>query len=140
MSYATVEAAAITVLKTHADYDATNCTSGDVSPIKKGLARVARIWYDSSRREPISVTLMRHIWTLRVDLYVPYRGRIQDMEATMATERQKIIDTFAIYPRLNDLAGVTIAEILNGEAPQPLESKRTSYRGQRMLKQRNPRG
>lgn len=132
MSYATVEAAAVTVMRTHADFDENNCIAGDSSPIKKGLERVLRIWYGGSRREELTITLMRHIWTLRLDLYVPYRGKIQDMEATLAAERQKVIDTLAAYPRLDNLSGVSKAEILNGDAPEPLVTKKSAYRGQRM--------
>lgn len=132
MSYATVEAAVVTVIRTHADFNSTNCIAGDSSPIKKGLERVCRVWYGSTKREPITLTLMRHIWTVRVDVFVPYRGKIQDMEATLASERQKVIDTLAKYPLLNNLEGVTKAELLNGDAPEPLSTKKTAYRGQRM--------
>ena len=132
MSYATVEAAVVTVIRTHADFDDTNCISGDSSPIKEGLERVVRVWYGTTRREEITCTLMRHIWTVRIDLFVPYRGKIQNMEATMAAERQKVIDTLAKYPRLNSLAGITKAELLNGDSPEPLGTKKTAYRGQRM--------
>jgi len=132
MSYATVEAAVITAIRTHADFDSNNCIAGDSSPIKKGYERVCRVWYGSSRREEVTISLMRHIWTVRIDIFVPYRGKIQDMEATLASERQKVIDTLATYPRLNDLTGVTKAEILNGDSPEPLNPKRTSYRGQRL--------
>lgn len=132
MSYATVEAAVVTVLRTHADFSTTNCTQGDSSPTKKGLERVVRVIYGGSRREEITIALMRHIWTVNIDLYVPYRGKIQDMEATFATERQKVIDTLAIYPRLDDLEGVTKAELLNGDRPEPLATKKAAYRGQRM--------
>jgi len=54
------------------------------------------------------------------------------METTLAAERQKVIDTLAKYPRLNSLEGVTKAELLNGDSPEPLSSKKTAYRGQRM--------
>ena len=132
MSYATVETAVVTVLRTHADFDTDNCVQGDSSPIKKGLERVVKVWYGSSRREPITLTIMRHIWTVRIDVFVPYRGRIQDMETSLATERQKVIDTMAKYPLLDNLAGVSKAEILNGDAPEPLNTKKTAYRGQRL--------
>lgn len=132
MSYATVEAAVVAVIRTHADFDVNNCVQGDSSPIKKGFERVVRAWYGSTRREPLTLTLMRHIWTVRVDVFVPYRGKVQDMESTLANERQKVIDTLAKYPRLDNLAGVTKAEILNGDAPEPLNTKKTAYRGQRL--------
>jgi hypothetical protein len=132
MSYANVEAAVVTVIRTHADFDSTNCIAGDRSPIKKGLERVCTVKYGNVRREAITITMMRHIWIVLVDIFVPYRGRIQDMETSLATERQKVIDTLAIYPHLDDLAGVTKAEILNGDAPEPLNPKKSAYRGQRL--------
>jgi len=132
MSYATVEAAVVTVIKTHADFDDDNCIAGDDSPIKKGLERIVRVWYGGTRRNEVTIKLMEHVWTVRIDLFVPYRGDIHDMEATFATERQKVIDTLAKYPRLDSLAEVTKAELLNGDAPEPLNTKKTAYRGQRM--------
>lgn len=132
MSYATVEAAAVTVLRTSDHFNSGNCVAGDSSTIKKGVEQAVRVWYGGSRREPITLTLMRHIWTVRIDVYVPYRGKIQDMEATLATERQEVIDTLAKYPLLNNLSGVSKAEILNGDTPEPLNTKKNAYRGQRL--------
>ncbi len=132
MSYATVEAAALAVIKLHADYDDDNCKAGDSSPIKAGLPRVCRLLYGGGRREELTVTLMRHIWTINVDIYVPYRGELSTLEASLATERQTIIDQLAKYPMLNNTAGVTKAEILNGDKPESLAPKKTAYRGQRL--------
>ena len=39
MSYATIEAAAATVIKTHADFDADNVSQGDYRLLVKGLER-----------------------------------------------------------------------------------------------------
>ncbi len=132
MSYATVEAAALAVIKLHADYDDDNCKAGDSSPIKAGLPRVCRLLYGGVRREPVTLTLMRHIWTINVDIYVPYRGDLATLEALLATERQKVLDQLANYPLLNNCAGVTTAEITNADKPEPLAPKKTAYRGQRL--------
>lgn len=132
MSYATIETAAVTTLRLHDDFDSTNCTAGDRRPIAKGYERAASIKYGNLRREEISVTLRRHIWILYVDLIVPYRGEISDMEVTLATERQKVVDTYMNSPRLSNCSGVTRAEIINGDHPEPLMTKKTAYRGQRL--------
>jgi len=132
MSYSTVETAVLTVIKLNAGYDDDNCKAGDSSPIKRGLPRVCRLLYGGGRREGLTITLMRHIWTVNVDIYVPYRGDLATLEASLATERQTIIDQLAQYPRLNNCAGVTSAEILNGDKPEPLAKKKTAYRGQRL--------
>lgn len=132
MSYAVVEAAAVTVLRKHADFDATNCRAGDVSPIKKGLERVCSLLYGGVRNEQVTLKIFRHVWTVNVDLYVPYRGEIPELEGRLATERQKIIDTLGAYPRLDSLAGVTSARLTNADSPEPLRPKKGAYRGQRL--------
>jgi hypothetical protein len=132
MSYSVVEAAALTVIKLHADYDDDNCKAGDSSPIKNGLPRVCRLLYGGGKREELTLTIMRHTWTINVDIYVPYRGKLDTLEAQLATERQTIIDQLAQYPRLNNCAGVISAEVLNGDKPEPLAPKKSAYRGQRL--------
>ncbi len=135
MSYATVEAAALAVIRLHADYDTNNATAGDTSPLKKGYERVCRLLYGGGRREQLTIKLMRHIWTVNVDVYVPYRGSIATLEANLATERDKIIEQLAKYPLLNNTAGVTSAEIINGDKPEPLAPKGVPYRGERLYLQ-----
>lgn len=132
MSYAVVEAAAVTVLRKHADFDATNCRAGDVSPIKKGLERVVSALYGGVRKDDLTVTMVRHTWTVFLDLYVPYRGEVPELETRLASERQKMIDTVEAYPMLDGTAGVTKAHIINGETPEPLQPKKGAYRGQRL--------
>ena len=133
MSYSTVEAAAVEVLKKHADFTADNCKAGDLSPAKKGYERVARFLYGGVRPEQLTLTLVKNIWTVNIDLYVPFRGQVAELEGRLATERQKIIDTFNLYPILNGTAGVQWARIINGATPEPLNPKKGSYRGQRLF-------
>lgn len=132
MTYTEIEQAVVDVLRTHDDFDHDNCLIGDLEGIKKGAERFVRIMYARVTQRPLTITMIEHTWTVKVDIFVPYRGRIQSMETTLATERQKVIDTLAKYPKLNNLAGVIKAEITNGDAPEPLGSRKTAYRGQRL--------
>jgi hypothetical protein len=133
MSYSTVETAALTVLKLDtANWDANNCVAGSTYPMRKGYERFLNVLYGGGTRTPLTLTIMRHKWTVCIDLYVPYRGDLQTLEAALATERQKVIDQLAKYPLLNGCAGVNSAEIMNGDRPIPLENKRSPYRGQRL--------
>ncbi len=132
MSYATIEAAVVSVIQAHANYDTSNCKAGDVSPIKKGYSRVCRVLYGGGTREEVSLRCVQHTWTINLDVYVPYRGDIPTLEASLATERQTIIDQLALYPKLNACSGVIDAEITNGDKPEPLNTKRSAYRGQRL--------
>ena len=130
--YLDIEKAVVSVLHTHNDFSDTNCQRGDLEGLKKGWDRHIRVMYARISRRPLTATMMEHVWTVKVDVLVPYRGRIQDMEDSLAQERQKVIDTLAKYPKLDNLAGVYRAEIMNGDAPEPLGSRKTAYRGQRL--------
>lgn len=135
MSYSTIETAALGVIRALADYDENNCTAGDSSKLKKGYERVVRLLYGGGSRAPLTLTTLQDTWTINIDLYVPYRGQLLVLEAALATERQTIIDQLAKYPRLNNCSGVTDAEITNGDKPEPLASKKSVYRGQRLYLQ-----
>ena len=100
--------------------------------MRRGYERLVNLLYGGGRREPLTLTIMRHTWIVNVDLYVPFRGELSTLEAALATERQYVIDQLAKYPLLNACAGVASAEITNGDKPLPLENKRSPYRGQRL--------
>lgn len=131
MSSVTVEAAALTVLRIDTDYTTANSAAGDMGKISKGLARVVNIKYAYPRREPLTLTTMRHIHTVYIDSYVPYAGRLSTLHAALNAERDKIVTIFAKYPRLNATSGVYRAEIINGDYPEPLSVTKGAYRGQR---------
>jgi len=133
MSYTTVETAILTVIRTHADFDTTNCLAGEASAIKKGLARVLRVLKGSHRQEAITIGAYKHVWSVNLDCYVPWRSDIATLEASLATETQKVIDTIEQYPSLNSATGVTNAEITNANQAEPLGSAKGGYRGQRLF-------
>lgn len=131
-TYRNIEDAVVDIMRLHADFDETNCQRGGLEGLKKGWERCIRIKYSRVTRRDITLRVVEYTWEVKIDVYVPYRGRISDMEDTLAIERQKVIDHLAKYPHLNNLDGVIRAEILNGDAPEPLGSKKTAYRGQRL--------
>lgn len=133
MSYSTVEASILAVIRTHADFDTNNVLAGSASAIKKGLARVVRVLKGGHRQEQITIASYRHIWTVNLDMYVPWKGKIDTLETDLATETQKVIDTLHQYPRLNGSAGVTRAELLNANQADPLVNRNGRYRGQRLF-------
>lgn len=133
MSYTTIEAAVATVIKKHADFDSTNVIRGENAAIKKGLARVVRLRYGGHRREEITLRSILNTWTTNIDLYVPWRGQIAELETRFQTEFQKIIDTVEAWPKLNSTTGVITADLLNADSPLPLEPTKGGYRGQRLV-------
>lgn len=132
MSYATIEAGVVTVIIKHADFSTTNCKARDSSPIKKGLARVCAVSYGTHSKEEISIRSHIDIWTLNVDVYVPWRGDNATHQASLNTETQKVIDTLSAWPKLDATAGVIDTNVLNAAKPFPLAEKFGSYRGQRL--------
>ncbi len=134
MSYSTIETSLLAVIRKHADFDTTNVQAGEASAMKKGLERTVRILKGSHRQIPVTVMAYRHIWTINIDLYVPWRGDMAALEAALYTEGQKIIDTLHAWPYLDGSAGITSAELLNAGQPEALAGdKKGVYRGQRYI-------
>ncbi len=132
MSYSVIEAAVVTVIIKHADFSTTNCKARDSSPIKKGLARVCAVSFNSYAREEASIKSESYKWLLNVDVLVPWRGNNADHQASLNTETQKVIDILDLWPKLAGTSGVIDSNILNAAKPEPLGEKFGSYRGQRL--------
>lgn len=134
MSYESIEVSLLAVIRTHIDFDDTNVQAGEAAAMKKGLARTVRLLKGPHTQRPLTITLYLHVWTVNIDLYVPWKGAMATLESDLYTEGQKIIDTLHEYPRLNGSAGVTSAEILNAGQPEALAGDRKGrYRGQRYI-------
>ncbi len=132
MSYATIEAAALAVLRKHGDFDANNTSLADFRAIgAKGKARVAILRFLSHTEEDITLQWVKHTWQTSIDLYVPWRGQMDNWETQIQTERQKVIDTFMAWPRLDSTAGVTGSKILASTKEDAPDVHKT-YRGTRM--------
>lgn len=133
MSYAIIQEAVLTVIKTHADFSTTNCLAGNLDPLKKGLARVVNVRYQQHSELEITLRTLEKTWVINIDVYVPWRGKRADHAARITAEMQKVVDTMAKYPKLNNTSGVLDAKLTVGNLPGPLEAKRGVYRGQRLV-------
>lgn len=133
MSYSTIETAVAVVIKKHADYDDTNVLQGETSAIKKGYERVVRLRYGGHRRSEVSLRAILNVWTTNIDLYIPWRGETAELETRFQTEFQKIIDTIEAWPKLNGTTGIISSDLINASSPEPLESKKSAYRAQRLI-------
>jgi hypothetical protein len=131
MSYATIVAAVLTTIQTHADFDTDNCKADDLSPLAKGKSEVVNVIYSTHGQKDISLGIVEIKWTINVDVYVPFKGRMPDLLTDLATSRQKIIDTLSKYPKLGDAAGVTDATLQIGMTPELLSERKGRYKGQR---------
>jgi hypothetical protein len=131
MSQATVEAGIVATIKLHADFDDTNCYLYDRRALGKGLARLVIVSYSTHRREPLTLQVDRRIWTFFVDVMVPWRGQLTELDTRVGTETQKVIDTLAKYPRLNGTANIQRTDLTLSAFPDVISEKRGTYRGRR---------
>ncbi len=131
MSQAVIEAAIVATIKLHADFNDTNCYLYDRRALGKGLARLVVVSYAQMRRESITLQIERRIWTYNVDVLVPWRGELEELDIRVGTETQKVIDTLAEYPRLNGTAGIHRTEMSLAALPDVLSYRKGVYRGRR---------
>ena len=131
MSQATIEAGIITTITQHADFDSDNTKLYDRRPMGKGKARVVVVSYNSHRKEQITLRMERRIWTYSVDVMVPWRGDLVELDTRVGVETQKVIDTLAKYPKLNGLSGIQRTDVLMTNTPDLIQEKKGGYRGRR---------
>jgi len=131
MSQSIIEAGIIRTIKLHADFDDTNCYIYDKRALGKGLARLVVVSYALLRKEELTIQLERRIWTYNVDVLVPWRGSLTELDTRVGTETQKVIDTLASYPHLNATANVQKALMTASPTADVITERKGAYRGRR---------
>lgn len=133
MSYTTVETATVNVIRKHADFDADHCKAADGKMFGKGLARFCLVSYNSDRTQELTIKVELRIWLLNIDVFVPWRGDLAELEQRVDAEVQKVKDMLAKYPRLDAASGVTKAILATGNPKDVLQVAKGSYRGKRSI-------
>lgn len=123
MSYATGEAAALTLIQTLSDFNTTNSVSLANDDDNKGATLLSSGKSDryvilrpgpfESDYLDIAGSLTQHRWQTSIDLYVLKTG-VDAPEYRLASLRQSIIDTLDTYFRLDESVGY--AKVVSGEA------------------------
>jgi len=131
MGQRTIEDAIVAVIKLHADFDDTNCYAYDKRALGKGLARLVVVSYAQHRREPLTLQMDRRIWSFNIDVLVPWRGQLTELDIRVGTETQKVIDILAKYPRLNALANIQRTDLTLSSLPDVITERKGTYRGRR---------
>jgi len=131
MSQAVIEAAIVAVIKKHADFDDANCFLYDKRGLGKGLNRLVVVSYGQHRREELTLRIERRIWSYNVDVLVPWRGELTELDTRVGTETQKVIDTLAKYPRLDGTAGIQKTLMTLSAIPDVISHRKGVYRGRR---------
>ena len=134
MSYATIETAVVNVIKKNADFGAAGVTvARDTKGLAKGLSRFCLVSYNSDKAEELSIKSDKRTWFLNIDVYVPWRGDLATLEASIMTEVQKVKDILAAWPRLDGCAGVLKASLTQGTFPDVITRAKGSWRGKRSI-------
>lgn len=131
MSQATVEAGIVDTIQQHADFNVNNCKLYDRRTIGKGFDRLVVVSYNTHRREELTLQSERRIWTYNVDVLVPWRGELFELDQRVGTETQKVIDSLAKYPRLNGVANIQKTIMTVSNFPDIVQARKGSYRGRR---------
>lgn len=131
MSQRTIEDAIAATIKLHADFDDTNCFVYDRRALGKGLARLVIVSYAQQRREALTIQLDRRVWSFNIDVLVPWRGQLTELDTRVGTETQKVIDILAQYPRLNGTANVQRTDLILSALPDVIQERKGVYRGRR---------
>lgn len=107
MSYDTIEAALLTVLKGITGYDATNTSRGDWRILGAGKLKAMVLVPAGFRQEDGSLRELTFIeWTAEIHLYAMFDGEEKTTLTTLMAERQKVVDEVNKWPFLNAAAGV----------------------------------
>ena len=119
MSYTTVEAALVTVIQLHSDYDSGNCSAGDYRILGAGSAQSIVVTPGPfSRSITAAPRRMGTSWTINIEIFIPFRSEMSDIKSELRLFRQTLIDQVDKYPRLNDASGVIDAMIDSGGEPE----------------------
>jgi hypothetical protein len=133
MSQTIIENAIVDTIKLDIEnFNNENCKLNDHRSLGKGLERVVIVSFEAATTaEHISIRAERRTWTFNVDMLVPWRGELTEMDNRIAVETQKVIDILAQYPRLNGTAGIQRAELSAAAKPEPMRDTKGVYRGRR---------
>lgn len=130
-SQRTIEDAIVATVKLHADFNNDNVFVYNKRALGKGLSRLVIVSYQIHRREALTLTIDRRIWSFNVDVLVPWRGQLAEMDKSVGTETQKVIDILAKYPRLNGTADIQRTNLIASNTPDVLTERKGFYRGRR---------
>lgn len=131
MSQATVEAGIISTILLNGEFTATNTKLYDRRPLAKGLSKVVVVSYNSDSREQLTLQVERRKWNYNVDVLVPWRGELTELDIRVGVEAAKVIAVLGSHPRLNGTTGVQRADVSTVARPDLIMEAKGVYRGRR---------
>lgn len=119
MAYDTIETGLLTVIRLHADWSSANTSKGDYKVLGVGNSQAIVLQPGRIRTRSVSAAprVIRTPWIINLELYLHFRGEIDEVFARCRTVRQTLIDHVDKYPTLNSTTGCINALITGGGEP-----------------------
>ena len=126
MAYTVAENGLLTLIRDISGYDTSNTSIGDwrilASGIKKAVilnpgSVIQRDLHGAPRR-------VRTLWVVHIELWIPFRTDLSQINSDIRTERQNILDKIDQYPTLNGSANMINAMITSHDEPNIFDPMR----------------
>lgn len=126
MTYATVQTAVATLVKTVTGFSSANVTEGDYRIFTKGLRKGAVLRRGPSASQRIAITAggqypVRSNYVVNIEVYVPYKSSASATRSTLLAASEAILATLRTYPDLDGTAGVKWCG--PGDMTEPVEGQ-----------------
>lgn len=119
MSYATIEAALATILKTISGFSASNVAQGNYRILGTGQTKAIVLMPGAlTHRGESFGGFWRTSWGINLELYHLWDGEQSTMMTTIKSVRQDVIDRIDMYPTLDNTAGVIVGAVDSGQEPE----------------------
>jgi hypothetical protein len=129
MSYDTVEAGLLSVIRLLANYSDTNSSRGDYRVLARGVERAVVLAPGSipSRDVIAAPRRVSTVWEILIQLLVPYGGEISTAAEKIRTDRQELMDHIDRYPTLNGVSNIVHAFVEGGRQPERWEGESRNW-------------
>ena len=133
MSYETVEEGLLKVIRKSAGFTANNTSAGDYRILARGRTKAVVLQPGPFRREVSAAPRrMAWIWTVNMELFVPFRDELSVVSKDLRIFRQDLMDAIDPWPHLDDTLGVIDTLVESGSEPDLWQGENRRWWVQRM--------
>lgn len=133
MSYETVEAALLAVIRKANSFNARNTSTGDYRILGTGTRQAVVLNPGPFRKEVVAAPRrMAWTWTVNAELFIPFREELSVVSKDLRVLRQSLMDIIDQYPHLDDTAGVINAMVESGAEPDLWQGENRRWWVQRL--------
>ena len=118
MSYPTVQAALLAIVRKTAEFDASNSSEADTRILGKGKQKACFVRFggQSHTKDGVANRIAFH-WTVLVEMWFRGRGEVLFYNADISTAVQSVMEAMFAYPTLDGTTGIT--DVTPGDSSEP---------------------